>query len=162
MKTTKYPTKLYLQEYFEYDDHLLYRKEYRDTAGRLRSRSVVSGEKVSSRYCRVDHKDTSYAYHVIVWVLQNGDIPKGLVIDHIDGNPLNNNLSNLRAVTQRENSQNKQVHREGKLYGCGYDSRRSLWRARTMINGKLVWIGYYKTELEAHNAYKQYLHGLAR
>lgn len=36
----------------------------------------------------------------------HGSIPKGLEIDHIDGNPLNNNLTNLRVVTHKENMNN--------------------------------------------------------
>lgn len=157
MKHTNYPTKEYLQQYFEYDGKKLWRKEYYDTRGRLRPKYLVVNRLNRGRYCRVDHMHTSYAYHVIIWVLQNGDIPKGYIIDHIDGDTLNNSLQNLRLATQRQNSQNKQVHRNGKLYGCGYDRRKNLWRARTMINGERIWIGYYKTELEAHEGYKNYL-----
>jgi hypothetical protein len=42
----------------------------------------------------------------LIWKMVTGNDPKE-VIDHIDNNPLNNNISNLRDVTQRENSLNR-------------------------------------------------------
>ena len=42
--------------------------------------------------------------HHAVWKNHNGDIPKGKVIHHIDGNPLNNDISNLMAVTISEHA----------------------------------------------------------
>ena len=41
--------------------------------------------------------------HRLVYEAFRGPIPKGYVIDHIDNNPLNNKISNLRIVTQKEN-----------------------------------------------------------
>ena len=44
--------------------------------------------------------------HRLIWKMVNGKDPDQ-VIDHIDNNPLNNNISNLRDVTQRENLLNR-------------------------------------------------------
>jgi hypothetical protein len=44
--------------------------------------------------------------HRYVWELKYGKIPKGLFVDHIDRNPLNNQISNLRLVTHAENGYN--------------------------------------------------------
>jgi len=41
--------------------------------------------------------------HKLIWEYFNGNIPKGLQINHKDGNKLNNSLSNLEVVTQQEN-----------------------------------------------------------
>lgn len=42
--------------------------------------------------------------HRLIWETFNGDIPDNLTIDHIDGNPQNNQLFNLRLLTREENT----------------------------------------------------------
>lgn len=51
-------------------------------------------------------KRTNHLFHHLVAKAFIGDRPDGLVIDHIDRNPLNNRLDNLRYCTQRENMHN--------------------------------------------------------
>ena len=78
-------------------------------------------------------------------------------VDHINGDKLDNQKSNLRIVTHRENMQNMKCHRDGKLVGtCRDRSRRytpNPWRASIHINGKRVSLGYFPTEQLAHEAY---------
>lgn len=54
---------------------------------------------------KIGHK--SYRVHRIIWVLVNGELSKDEYIDHIDGNPRNNLLSNLRVVSNKVNSRNQ-------------------------------------------------------
>lgn len=79
--------------------------------------------------------------------------PDILVIDHINGNPLDNRKKNLRICTHRENMQNKHIHRHGKLYGGYFRKDISKWAAQININKKNIPLGYFKTEYEAHQAY---------
>ena len=44
-----------------------------------------------------------------MWEVFNGPIPEGYDIDHIDGNPKNNNLDNLQAITHRENVKRRKM-----------------------------------------------------
>lgn len=53
-----------------------------------------------------DGKRKWFMVHRLVWEAFNGEIPNGLQIDHIDGNKTNNELSNLRCVTPKENINN--------------------------------------------------------
>ena len=79
--------------------------------------------------------------------------PKGMVIDHINGNSLDNRRGNLRIVTNRENQQNQVKHRHGKLFGCCYRKRVKKWQALIRIDGSQKSLGCFKTEHEAHQAY---------
>lgn len=72
-------------------------------------------------------KDTAYSVlcidgrklyaHRAAWMHANGDIPDGLVIDHLNGNGLDNRLCNLRAVTKTANQRNRRTTRSGVLHG---------------------------------------------
>ncbi|NHE79838.1 HNH endonuclease [Klebsiella michiganensis] len=48
--------------------------------------------------------------HRIIWVLKYGEIPSTLVVDHIDGDKLNNRITNLRLCTQNQNTRNRRIH----------------------------------------------------
>ena len=87
------------------------------------------------------------------------DIPDGMETDHIDGNVLNNQKSNLRAVTHRENCQNlhpKKYKKVSKFPGVSFHNLTKKWypRARVGIGGlKVKSSGYYDTEEEAYCEY---------
>lgn len=51
--------------------------------------------------------------HRLVWLLSHKTIDTNLVIDHIDGNPLNNQLSNLQLVSYKQNTRNRKPRNEG-------------------------------------------------
>lgn len=76
--------------------------------GQLARKSTLTRFKGSMRagYLRYSIKGSSYSAHILVYKTFVGDIPEKGVIDHIDGNKLNNKLSNLRLVTQSENVKN--------------------------------------------------------
>ena len=109
----------------------------------------------SNGYCRVGFNGTMMLHHVIVWILSTGkDIPQGLEIDHINGNKIDNRIENLRLVTHRGNGQNRKEHRNGKLQGCYYKKLIKKYVGQINISGKVIHIGRFETEKEAHEAYK--------
>ena len=89
--------------------------------------------------------------------MQNAIIDKssGLVIDHIDGNGLNNQKSNLRIVTIRGNSHNRHRSKIGGVTHSGVYFRKDTggFRAGIWFDGKQHWLGTYGTETEAVSAY---------
>lgn len=56
------------------------------------------------KYPRLNIKGVRQAVHVWVAELFIGPRPEGLVVNHIDGNPTNNHVSNLEYVTPQENN----------------------------------------------------------
>ncbi len=115
---------------------------------------VVENKGNNNGYCQVRLNSTRIYYHTIVWLLTTGeDIPKGIQIDHINGNKTDNRFENLRLVSTRENQQNQKVHRAGKLSGCSFHKHMNKYMARIGIGKKRIHLGYYDTEEEANNVY---------
>lgn len=82
------------------------------------------------------------------------DCPKGLVVDHIDGDRLNNQRANLRIATMSQNNCNKPaVAGTSKLRGVSWHASRGKWRAVIKSGGKSRHLGYFGTEQEAADAY---------
>ena len=54
-------------------------------------------------YKRFQYEGHIYSIHRLIYETFNGPIPKGMLVDHIDGNRSNNALYNLRLVTQSDN-----------------------------------------------------------
>jgi len=77
-------------------------------------------------------------------------------VDHIDGDPLNNSLSNLRWCTYTENGRNRKKHRNNTsgYKGVYFNKAAGKWRARIKINGKNKSLGYFHTKEEAAAAYE--------
>lgn len=70
-----------------------------------------------------------------------------LLVDHIDRNPENNKLENLRYVTNQENSFNKGAK------GYSYRKNNNKWVSCLRVNGESIYLGVFDTELEAKNTY---------
>lgn len=79
----------------------------------------------------------------------------GLVVDHINGDTLDNRRENLRSATATENKRNQKARGKGRLKGVCYRQRNSKkpWNANFWDGKKFKSLGYYETELMAHEAY---------
>ena len=78
---------------------------------------------------------------------------EGLEVDHINGNGLDNRRENLRHVTHRQNAQNKHINKSSKYPGVCWSKNAKAWESGARINGKIKYLGYYPSEIEAFNAY---------
>ena len=81
--------------------------------------------------------------------------PKGMVIDHINHNGLDNRRENLRICTNAENQRNrgKQKNNTSGYKGVDWRKDHKKWRARINKDNKTIHIGYYNIIEEAARAY---------
>lgn len=79
----------------------------------------------------------------------------GKVVDHINNDPLDNRLCNLRACTQGENSRNRKLNKNNKsgFKGVYWMKDRSKWKAHLHEGGYPYYLGLYETAEEAAKAY---------
>ena len=74
---------------------------------------------------------------------------EGQVVDHIDGNGLNNVDTNLRCVSVSQNNANRQNKSEGKTskyLNVYYHNQNKVWTARVKVNKKTITLGSYDLE----------------
>lgn len=106
-----------------------------------------------------ENKQKTLKVHQLVAIAFLNHTPCGhkLVIDHIDNNPLNNNVFNLQIVTHRYNT-HKQQGRYTSIYkGVHWSKVRKKWMSNIRINGKTICLGAFNEEIEAGIAYQNQL-----
>lgn len=89
--------------------------------------------------------------HRVCWLLQHGSWPTG-VIDHIDGDKLNNAAGNLRDVNAIENSRNCCLKKNNSSGVNGVRRKGRKWQARIMVDRVLITIGAFNSIAEAEAA----------
>jgi hypothetical protein len=94
--------------------------------------------------------------HILMY-RQIMNAPLGIEIDHIDGNRLNNQKSNLRFATSSQNKMNRGPRKDNKsgYKGVSWHKERNKWTARIMINGEYKHLGLFDNILNAVNAYNK-------
>ena len=107
----------------------------------------------SSGHMRLRFRSIQYQAHRIIWKLVHGYDP--IEIDHINHNPADNRLANLREVTRSENLKNSSLHKNSTTGVCGVHERDGLYQARIHANGARIHLGYFRTLEEAAEARKQ-------
>lgn len=80
------------------------------------------------------------------------DAPQGWLVDHKDGNGLNNTRNNIRLCTYAQNNFNTASYKGGSLYKGVHRFKRG-WRAQIRKGGKQYSLGVYSTEEAAARAY---------
>lgn len=103
---------------------------------------------------RIRFQSKSYFAHRLAWLITYGKWPEQ-IIDHVDGNPLNNRIANLRDVSNSVNRQNLRKAMSGKFEPLGvcWDKKSERFRAQIKINSKQKHLGYFLTTEAAYAAY---------
>ena len=120
-------------------------------------------QQIRNGYHRVgliNEKRYFFSVHRLVYQHFGKDWNPELTVDHIDGNPLNNHISNLRMATSQQQMYN--MIRKNK-YGKGIRiTKTNRYVAQIQINGKNTHLGTFETIEEAkevHDTKAKELHG---
>jgi hypothetical protein len=127
---------------------------WKRSMGRSRAGSLAGGV-ASNGYWKISLYGQEHYAHRLAWMYVHGEWP-AVNIDHIDGNPLNNRIENLRACDQSGNMQNQhRVRKDNQagLTGVSWDKTRGLWQASIQVRGSRRFLGRYNSAEEAHAAY---------
>ena len=77
-----------------------------------------------------------------------------IVVDHINNIKTDNRLENLQLCSTRENLSKDLKGCSSKYVGVCFHTRDNVWNARIQTNGESKWLGTFKAELEAAEAYQ--------
>lgn len=109
---------------------------------------VVNGQRYAG------HKTTSGVVMMHRLLMPGGD---GLLIDHINGNGLDNTRANLRFATPTQNRQNSKLQSNSTTKFKGVSRRTDMlgapYAARICVHGKRIRLGVFATAEDAHRAY---------
>lgn len=144
-----------LKEVLNYDTETGFFTWVKPTNKRIRV-GQVAGCVRSDGYVTLRIDGAMYFAHRLAWLYAHGEWPS-MDIDHENGNPSDNRMSNLRLATDFENMQN--LHRPmshnktSRILGVSFNTKRQKWVAQIRVNGVTKFIGRFDTVEEAKVAY---------
>lgn len=121
----------------------------------------VAGSQRKDGYRMIGVNCEIYPEHRIAWLYVYGSMPKEQ-IDHINGDPSDNRISNLREATHQENQMNRRVRRDSTSGVKGVTKHPQGWSVSVKAYGCAHFIGYFKHIEEAAQAARdarERLHG---
>lgn len=134
---------------------------YRLRATSKNKAGAVAQYHKGNGYYRLQVNGRQYYAHRLAWFMVYGTWPR--IIDHINGNPSDNRISNLRDCSTQANCLNKRVRKDSEsgIKGVRLCSH-GKWKAQIAVNRKNYYLGYFDTAEEARQAYlkaAEMLHG---
>ncbi len=94
----------------------------------------------------------AYVAHRLAWLITYGEWPV-CELDHINGNPSDNRLINLRLASRAENSRNARRTTNNRLRGARFIRATGSWEGRIKVNNKVIMLGTFTSAEQAHAAY---------
>ena len=116
----------------------------------------IAGTKRDKGRIAINIDGILYLAHRLAWLYMHGEIPKE--IDHINMDPSDNRIINLRAATHMQNNYNKEKQKNNSsgYKGVAWHKGSGKWQAYINIDGKRVALGLFICPELAHLAYSEY------
>lgn len=126
---------------FDYKDGQLY---WKVTRNNYVPKGTKAGCLDTKGYLSVRINRKKHMLHRVIFLMHKGYLPEYL--DHINGNPLDNRIENLREATMAQNNYNKKMPKTNTsgFKNVFYDKDTKKWRVRINVNGVKVHFGYHK------------------
>ena len=142
-----------IRSLFFYRDGKLYWKQ------KVSNRAKIGGRvgcQDSNGRLRFSYQNKGYSVHRVIYLMHHNTLPA--VLDHIDGDYLNNRIENLREATQMQNCWNAKTSKKNKtgVKGTYWHPHYEQYLAHCMINGKRHKVGMFKELEEARIALEQF------
>jgi hypothetical protein len=141
-----------LHEIFEYRDGHLYWKN--PINNKIRS-DRRAGNILDTGYLRVSLFGKDFRVHRLIYLMFHGHLPK--ILDHINGNKLDNRIENLRPATVSQNNSNsaKQKRNTSGIKNIYWNKQIKKWTVIIGVDKKLKYFGSYNSIEEASEVAKQ-------
>jgi hypothetical protein len=122
-----------------------------------------TGKPRHDGYCRVFLDGRSYLAHRLAWLITY-DVWPAVDVDHIDGNPSNNRIANLRSTSRSQNLYNQKLPVNNKTgrKGVCFDPARGLYAAYITVGKKRIPLGRFaklETAIEVRAEAEKKYHG---
>ncbi len=125
-----------------YSDGKLYWRQGRKGVKDIRVEAGSSSGRQGRRRIMIDGE--LLFTHRLIFLLHHGYLPE--VVDHKDGNVLNNDISNLRAATVHLNNYNRSLdsNNTSGIKGVSWHKRDCRWIVQVGVGGIRITVGRFK------------------
>ena len=115
----------------------------------------IAGGQHPGGYWMIGINGKNYAAHRLAWFYHYEELSPFDQVDHYNLNKIDNRLSNLRIANNSQNKQNSGVRKDCKsgIKGAHRGRRPGTYTSKIIVDGKMIWLGTFKTAEEAHDAY---------
>ena len=133
---------------------------FEERDGELYRKVTRGGSKAGSRAGHVGNRGyrivvvngRQYMEHRLIWIMHGNDPVQ--MLDHIDGNQLNNRIENLRPATNSQNQMNMRLPKDNTsgIKGVSWNKREQRWIGQVMLNQKSYRTKFFKDKEECGRA----------
>jgi len=127
---------------------------WRVDTGKKRLAGTVAGCSTKTGHAVIGIDGRLYLAHRLAWMWVNGQWPAE-EIDHRNGDPSDNRITNLREASHAQNMRNSSIrsHNTTGFKGVHFYKRTGAWTAKVTAGGRQHFLGYFRSAQDAHAAY---------